>query len=159
MFGIDTFSWTKIFMLIEESWEEILIEWVKSINFFITKEVKVELIHFHGSKINLWNEGAMLPALNVSFQDYLKLGFDSADASLLEYSEKSEYKIITEDGPMLNLNVYKRNNIIQLIDLFRISYTHGFFSKREYFSLIIWFRKNRNITLKKERNLKKNILQ
>jgi hypothetical protein len=149
MIGIDTFSWTKIFSLVDDSWKEIMYEWLNSIDFFITKEVEIELKHFHNTRDPIWERGAVLSNINVKFQYFEKLGFDRADISLLEYSEKPDYIICTEDRPMLLLNVYNKNNIIQLIDLFKMSYINGFFTKKEFIALVKWFREFKNITIKK----------
>ena len=153
MIGIDTYSWTKIFVLIEESWEKILKEWLSAIDFFITREVEVELHHFHGDKEPIWEKGAILSTLKTKYDYFKSLGFDDADISLLEYSEKQDYIICTEDRPMLLLNVYSKNNIIQLVDLLRMSYIKGFFTKREFSALITWFRDQKNITIRKSQKL------
>ena len=145
MIGIDTYSWTKIFLLFNESWSDIFIELLENIQFFITNDVEVELLYFHSEYKHIWNSGAKFPRLNKSFLDYLRLGFDEADCSLLEYSEFPEHTIITEDGPMLDLNVYSRNNIIQLADFLSLLYRDSYLNKKEYLLLIKWLKKNKNM--------------
>lgn len=153
MIGIDTFSWTKIFLLFKESWEDLLSELLSATLFFITHDVEKELLHFHREREPIWRSGAILPKLDRSYSAYVLEGFDEADASLLEYAELSEHIIVTEDAAMLAKNVTSRNNIIQLIDLLRKYYENDLLDPKEYHTLVKWFRERRNITKKKERRL------
>ena len=54
---------------------------------------------------------------------------------------------------MLLLNVHNKNNIIQLVDLLKMSYINGFFTKREFSALITWFHDQKNITIRKSQKL------
>lgn len=153
MIGIDTFSWSKLFALMDDSWEKIIKEWLSVLNFFITREVEIELHHFYSDKEPIWEIGSILSTLNTNYNHFKSLGFDDADISLLEYSEKPDYIICTEDRPMLLLNVYQKNNIIQMIDLLKMSYLSGFFTKKEFNNLNKWFRDQRNITKRKSQKL------
>lgn len=156
MLGIDTFTWTKIFWLMDEGWRDAFEELLAQMPFFITEDMIRELKHFHPTSEKKWSNGNILKRRNITFSDYIRMGFDEADASLLEYSELPEYTIITEDRPMLAQNVYKQNNIIQLVDLIKIYYDQGYFTKKEYRFIITWLRKKRNIGKKKEKQLLKN---
>lgn len=158
MIGIDTYSWTKIFLLFEDSWNEILTELLHNTQFFITKDVEIELEYFHHSYEDVWKSGAIFPRLNKNFSYYIKLGFDEADCSLLEYSELPEHTIITEDGPMLDLNVYNRNNIIQLADFFALFFRDEYLSKNEFKLLTKWLKDNKNIKDKKFKRLVKKTI-
>jgi hypothetical protein len=149
MIGIDTFSWSKLFLLRDEYQTEIIDLCLDSIRFFITHEVEEELIHFHNDKQKIWKSGALLPRLNRSFQNYIQQGFDLADASLLEYSELPDYLIVTEDYPMLSLNISNRNNIIQLGDFFLLMLKLEVIDLKNFRELLKWLRKNRNLTKKK----------
>lgn len=153
MIGIDTFSWTKIFLLFDAEWADLLTELISETRFFITTDVEKELRHFHTENESIWRSGAILPRLNRSFSTYRLNGFDDADASLLEYAELPEYTIVTEDTPMLSENVVKRSNLIQLIDLFRKYYENNLLTSKEYRKLIHWFREKRNITKRKAEKL------
>lgn len=142
-------------MLFEDDWAELLHEFLLAIPFFITTDVEKELKHFHPNSESVWRSGAYFPRRGKTFDLYDRSVFDAADVSLLEYAESSEHMIITEDGPMLAENVTSRNNIMQLVDLFRRYYETEFFTSREYYNLIKWFRGNSNITKKKEKFLLK----
>lgn len=154
MIGIDIYSWTKIFLLFEQSWSEILTDILENVQFFITTDVEIELLHFHPNYKDVWKSGALFPRLNNNFLNYLRLGFDEADCSLLEYSEFPEHTIITEDGPMLDLNVYSRNNIIQLADFISLLYRDDYITKKEYKILVEWLKENKNMTDKKYNRLR-----
>ena len=91
--------------------------------------------------------------LKTKYDYFNSLGFDDADISLQEYSEKQDYIICTEDRSMLLLNVHNKNNIIQLVDLLKMSYINGFFTKREFSALITWFHDQKNITIRKSQKL------
>lgn len=155
MIGIDTLSWSKLYLIREELKKLNIDELLDEIRFFITPDVREELEHFHSDKDRIWENGAILPQLNRSFQGYVKQGFDFADASLLEYSELKDYLIVTEDYPMLALNVSGKNNIIQLADLFTFFYLQNMITTSNYRDTINWLRRNRNITKKKFKRLTK----
>ena len=93
----------------------------------------------------------ILPTLNKYYLIYLKKGFDPADVSLLEYSDK--YLILTEDHPMLLEGITDRRNIIQLADYLGDLYLNDFLTAKEFYHLIRTFRKWRNIKKKKEKQL------
>lgn len=153
MIGIDTFSWTKLFRLMDAGWEDILLELLGRVQAFITPDVEKELQHFHLKKKNLWEKFPNLQRKNRTFDHYIQKNFDEADASLLEYSELEQYTIVTEDGPMLAQNTTNRDNIIQLGDFFRRYYEIGFFTAKELRQLIKWLRKSRNLTKRNEKRL------
>ena len=103
---------------------------------------------------------ALLPDIKGErFHKFISKGFDETDASFLEYCELKGYRIITEDHPTLNEGVTSRNEIIQLIDFFKELYSLEFLSKREFTSLVKIFRKWKNISLKKEKQLQSIIQQ
>jgi hypothetical protein len=48
-FGVDTYSWSKLFLLLKTNWKELIEELIDNSNFFITPEIEKELIHFYPS--------------------------------------------------------------------------------------------------------------
>lgn len=153
MIGIDTFSWTKLFRLMDAGWEDILLELLGRVQAFITSDVEKELQHFHSTKKNIWEKISILQRKNRTFDLYIQQNFDEADASLLEYSELEQYTIVTEDGPMLAQNTTNRDNIIHLGDFFRRYYEIDFFTAKELRQLIKWLQKSRNLTKRNEKRL------
>ena len=87
----------------------------------------------------------------MKIQDYIGLGFDLADATMLEYSEKEGYVIITEDDKMLAEGITEKNNIIQVIDFFTGLYESKFLERKELYHITKYFQKIRNISEKKEK--------
>ncbi len=153
MIGIDTCSWSKIILLINQGWKELIEECLENIQFFITRPVERELLYFYPDYTNLWGKGAILPKLNRNIEYYLNKGFDEADASLLEYAEMSQYQLITEDGGMLAENIVGESRIIQLSDFFQRLEELDLINRTEYYHLIRWMGKNQNITKRKEKFL------
>ena len=160
MIGIDTFSWGKLIRLYKmKKWKEPIEEIIKETDWFITIEGKKEFEHFYKNDIELLDYGTILPVLGTKIPNYEKKGFDSNDASLLEYAAEKDYRIITEDRPMLLEGVTEKKNIVFLIDFFsELTEKYEYFSTRELYQLLKLFRKWRNIkeekatTIRKRRN-------
>jgi uncharacterized protein YaiI (UPF0178 family) len=95
----------------------------------------------------------ILPRIEFDSTKYIKRGFDPADASLIEYHKKEDYLIITEDHPMLDEGIKEDRKIIQLVDYFALLMLEGFLNKREFYHLIKKFRKMKNITNRKEKEI------
>lgn len=149
MIGIDTYVWNKIIRLQNTEWKELVTNILQEGDFFVTHEVKEEFLHFHPNHSHLLRFVTIVPTLNDRLQYYIELGFDSADASLLEYSELKGYQIMTEDHPMLSLGVFSRKDIFQMSDFFGFLYESGFIASKELYKLTKLLRKWRNITRKK----------
>ncbi len=153
MIGIDTFSWSKLLLLRDEGWEDLIHEILRKGTFFITHEVRKELEYRFPYEKKIFEYVTILPTLDIEFQNYLIRGYDSADASLLEYASKKGYRIITEDVLMLMDCVVEKQNVIQLADFFGTLLKQGFISSRELYQLIKKLRKMKNITKRKEKEL------
>lgn len=159
MIGIDTFSWQKILLLRKEKqWQLAMDDLIQQLDCFITVEGKIEFEYRFSEDLNILNHISILPVLkSARYYEYLK-DFDAADASLLEYNEKRDYRIVTEDRPMIAKGVTSKKNIIYLIDLFYEFYKiYAFFSSKEMYQLVDIFRKWKNISKKKAKYLKKNL--
>ena len=150
MIGIDTLSWGKFFDLFSTNWKDLVHEILLSLDIFITIEVRKELIHHYQEQLSFIEKLKVYPILNKTLRDYLLKGFDLADATLLEYSELPDYVIITEDNEMLLEGITDKNNVMQLYDLLLELSKHQLISKKEMHHLTKYFRKNRNITHRKE---------
>jgi hypothetical protein len=157
MIGIDTLSLGKIFYLLETPWKPLIEEIIRKIDIFITSEVKKELLHRYKKFFPYIQQFKIFPTRNISLQSYLDKEFDSADASLLEYSELLGHIIITEDNEMLLEGISDKNNIIQLVDFLFKLHVEKFITKREMYHLIKYLRKTRNITKRKEKKLLKQV--
>ncbi len=154
MIGIDTFSWGKLIKLRNEKWKDIVDEMIEETQFFITNSVKKEFEFRFPTELELLLKVAILPDIkHEKYRKWIIKGFDEADATLLEYSDLKEYRLITEDIPMLNEGITNKKNIIHLIDFFKELYYIDFITKTEFYQLIKTFREWKNITLKKEKLL------
>lgn len=151
MIGIDTFSWGKIIRLHKmKSWTNLIDEAMQSVDWFVTVEGKKEFEHFHSEHITFLEYGTILPVLDERYNHYISKGFDPNDASLLEYVDVLNYRIITEDRPMLLEGVTSKRNIICLIDFFsELAYAHKFLTKKEMYHLTKLFRSWKNISKEK----------
>ncbi|OLS19223.1 MAG: hypothetical protein HeimC3_46540 [Candidatus Heimdallarchaeota archaeon LC_3] len=153
MIGIDTFSWFKLIELFSLDWKNLIYEIISKNPIFITHDVKEELDYRFSDETDLFKFISVFPRLNISFQKYLDKGFDNADASLLEYAEIKDYFVITEDHSMLQEGITSRIDIIQLAEFFSVLLTRDIITKKEYYHLIKFLRKMKNITKKKEKGL------
>lgn len=99
----------------------------------------------------------ILPALDINYQLYDRQGFDKADASLIEYAERREAIVVTEDHPMLALGYLENLDFIQTIDFFHILWRRGTITQNQMNKLLRIFRDLRNITKKKERSIKRDL--
>ena len=123
---------------------------------FITIEGKKEFEHFFPTELDLLDHCTVLPLLNEKLDDFVGKGYDRNDASLLEYNCVRNYRIITEDRPMLLEGVTSKQDIIMLIDFFsELTGKNNYFTSRELYHLIQLFRKWRNIDEKKENAIEK----
>ena len=151
MIGIDTISWGKLIKLrSDKKWEPIINDIIIKIEWFVTIEGKKEFEHFFPHDLDILDQGIILPILNIKLNEFIEKGFDLNDASLLEYNDERNYRIITADRQMLTEGVISKRNIIFLIDFFlELTINYHFFSKRELYHLIKLFRKMGNINIKK----------
>lgn len=153
MIGIDTFSWGKLIFLKNKGWDQLIMEIIKKGSFFTTFEVKFEFEHRFPDYLFLLDYVTLYPKIDIDFGYYLSLGFDPADASLLEYNKKENNIIITEDHLMLDESISSGKNVIQLADYFGALFEEGFIKNREFYHLIRFLKKYKNITNKKEKEL------
>ncbi len=153
MIGIDTFSWSKLLYFRDTGEKDLIIEILKHGNFFITYEVQEELLHRYPNEEDFFRYAAVLPSLGTAYHHYSSLGFDEADISLLEYGEKKDFQIITEDHKMLEEAVTDRNNLIQLGDYFGALYQKGYLTSKELYQFARKLRQMKNITKRKEKEL------
>ncbi|MFV2014075.1 MAG: hypothetical protein ACC656_01480 [Candidatus Heimdallarchaeota archaeon] len=155
--GIDTCTWLKFFKY-ENHFKIILDLLLESFNIFVTHDV-LEECKFHApKKAELFKFVEIKPRLNKSFSHYKSLGFDDADASLLEYADLNSfsnkevaktYTIITEDPEMLSQNILGSNRVIKLIDWILKMYEGELVTKKQVTGLSKLLYSNRNITKRK----------
>ena len=155
MIGVDTYTWKKLLLLYHSEWGSLIDNIIDQINFFVTSEGKIEFEYRFPEEIIILNRIAILPVLKGEiYRYYIEKGFDKTDASLLEYSEVRGYRIITEDHLMLSEAITKNQNIIQLIDFFReLCLVDAYFLRKEIYQIAKLFRKWKNITKKKEKQI------
>ena len=155
MIGIDTYSWGKLIKLKSmTNWDSIIDELLTKLDWFVTVEGKKEFQHFYPDQIQILDKGTILPVLNIRLKNFIEEGFDLNDASLLEYAILRNYRIITEDRPLIGEAIYNKVNIVFLIDFFlELTETNKYFSKREFYHLIKLFKKWKNIKKDKARKL------
>jgi rRNA-processing protein FCF1 len=156
-FGIDTCTWLKIFHL-KAITDQLLEVLLANFQIFITHDVLNECLHFLPNKKAVFEQIEVLPRIGQAFQEYKELGFDDADASLLEYADRNifgnkldtQYIIITEDPEMLQLNIAGTNRIIQFVDIIVLLYSSGYIEKRLSQELVQDLFSKRNITKRKK---------
>jgi hypothetical protein len=153
MIGIDTYSWYKIVHLYSNGWNVLLKEILDISSIFITYEVQKELNYRFPNHQEIFKHVAILPKFEDQFRSFLLKNFDEADASLLSFSHKEGFVIVTEDHPMLNEGITDKKNIIQLADFFTQLFRDGFLERSEFHKLIKLLKKMKNISKKKERIL------
>ena len=151
MIGIDTYSLQKLFLLRQMiEWKHIIEELIEQVDFFITVEGKKEFEYRFPEDLDVLNKITILPILNEHYLEYIKRQFDPTDASLLEYADLRDYRLITEDRLMLAEGITLKKNIVCLIDFFKeLADGYAFFSKKELYHLVKIFRKWKNISKKK----------
>lgn len=152
-FGIDTFSWGKLIFLKNDKFRTLIMEIIEKGNFFMTQEVKTEFEYRFANEIDLLKYITIFPQIEIDFTYYNDLGFDPADASLLEYSKDGDNIIITEDQLMLDESIANKRNIIQLADYFGLLFEAKFLDGREFYHIVKLLRNLRNISKKKEKEL------
>lgn len=152
MIGLDTFSWYKLISLYNGGYKEIMVNFLKSYEIFITHEVKDEFSYRFKNYEFLLKLVSILPTnLNKNNFNYDK--FDIADISLLVYAEKINFIIVTEDHAMLAEGVTSKQNIIQFGDLMGLLYKDNFLDKRSFYKIVNILRKMTNITKIKRKQL------
>ena len=157
MIGIDTFSIQKLLQLRHSGWDSVIDNLLDQGLFFITSEGEKEFRYWFKNDLFILEKFHKFPILNEKLNEYIKIGFDINDASLLEYSDIMNYRIISEDRPMVARAVSAKNYIIFLIDFFYEIYIRDdFFSQREFYHLVKLFRNWRNIKEKKAKKLIEN---
>lgn len=153
-FGVDTYSWSKLILLRQTKWKYIIEEILGFQSLFITLPVLEELKHFFHQHEEEWSRVQILETKQTSVTFYNPETFDEADISLLRYAEEEDFTIITEDRPMLLLNIHTRNNIISLADFFALLYKIEYLTRKEFYQLLKWFEAKKNITKQKTKKLK-----
>lgn len=151
MYGIDTYSVAILLRLQQTTFPELISDIINRKEFMITHEVHKELIFRFSNNIDFYKAVSILPTINQVFSKYLNQGFDSADASLLEYSELQGIIIITEDQPMLHENIIDESiKVIQLVDYFGLKMIEGIITPSELYQIVKVLRKWRIISKYKE---------
>ena len=153
MIGIDTYSWYKLLLLLNEGWKDLIEEVLQSGQFFVTNEVKKEVEFRFKDQSHILRLVTILPLIDIDYDSYSKKGFDEADASLLEYNQRNGYLILTEDQAMIAEGVTENKTIIQLADFFGLLMRDGYVEAKEFYHIVKRLRKMRNITKKKEKEL------
>ena len=152
---MDTYSWTKLLILEKLGWSELIEDILINNSILMTHEVKKELLHWYPTKQNIFDKATLLPAINIDYKKYFEQNFDPADASLIEYNILEQYLVVTEDHPMLALSTLNKRDYIQLADLFYLLNQNAQISNNDLHKLIRKLRQMKNITLRKQKQLKK----
>jgi hypothetical protein len=152
---IDTGTWLKLDALdaLKLFVPKSLYEWSEV---FITHQVDEELRHFKNISIDR-NHTSILPIKNKKvYEDALAVGFDAADSSIISHGEPDDpgTLIISEDRPLLKYTKMYRFYIMQLVDLFQVFANLGHISPNELFQLAMEMQRLRNITRKKQDEIK-----
>ena len=154
--GVDTNTWLKIFR-IEKEFNNILDIAIMKFNIFLTHDVLEECLFHAPDRRDFFKKMTIFPKLSKSFQYYKSLGFDNADASLLEYADENippitdnKYIIITEDPAMLKFNVYGKLRIIKFIDWLNRLHDFQMLTKNQLTILTNFLFRSRNITKRKK---------
>ncbi|HME53543.1 MAG TPA: hypothetical protein VKM55_15060 [Candidatus Lokiarchaeia archaeon] len=152
---IDTGTWLKLDVLSDLTLFEpnSLYDWA---DIFTTHQVDEELRHFNNRSINRSLTG-ILPVKNKKIYDEaVAVGFDLADASIISHGETDnpDVLIISEDRPLLKYAKMYRFYIIQLIDLFQVLAKQEHVSYNELYGLTREMQRLRNITRKKQEEIK-----
>jgi len=155
---IDTYSWAKIDILVDASYID-LNNLYQKFEICTTHDV-LEEIQYREIKSCQIHNLQIYPIKNKRiYEDVIIQQFDKADASLLSFgSRKGDSIIVSEDKPLLELGKSYRIEIIQLIDFFRILTKLNLFTKNQLFKINRELRKLKNISKKKEKEIK-NFLQ
>ena len=157
---IDTGTWLKLDALSDLKLFEpnSLYEWGE---IFTTHQVDEELRHFNNKSINR-SLTSIVPIKNKNIYDEtVAVGFDPADSSIISHGESDnpDVLIISEDRPLLKYTKIYRFYIMQLIDLFQVLAQQGHLSYNELYQLAREMQRLRNITRKKQEEIKNWIKQ
>ena len=155
MFGIDTCSWLKLDLLANSGWDSTVTMLFNELELFTTHEVVEELNRFLSHRKGWLKRITIRTHDQKTFSHFAGDVFDPADASLLSLTQVKDVIIITEDPVMLAENVFLRENVIQLIDLFSLLFQENRISQQDFNRLLSFFRKKRNITKRNASLLKK----
>jgi hypothetical protein len=152
---IDTGTWLKLDALgaLKLFEPRFLYEWSEVI---ITHQVDEELHHFKNKSINR-TRTSILPIKDKEiYDDAIAVGFDPADSSIISHGEPDNVDalIISEDRPLLKYTKMYRFSIMQLIDLFQVLAKQGRISSNELYQLAREMQRLRNITRKKQDEIK-----
>ena len=151
---IDTCSWFKL-----QALEFDHLFSIKTLYDFadvnITHDVLSEL-EYYSCAIWIKERSKIIPVKDKKIYDEAtSLDFDAADASVLSNGSKdTNTLIISEDGPLLEYAQIYNFSAIQLIDFFKILVEGKKQSKNDLYKMNRYFREMKNITLKKEREIK-----
>jgi predicted nuclease of predicted toxin-antitoxin system len=154
-FIFDTYSWTKIFKLSSKGWKQIFIDIIQRNKILITREVIEEIDYRSDSLDEFFSYLHILPKIKYDHEKYKSLGFDLADASLIEYNKQNNFLIVTEDHPMIAYAATDKVNFLQLIDFFVICYKMNQLTKNQLHKLNKELRKLKNTTVKKSNEVSK----
>jgi len=152
---IDTSTWLKLDALgtLKLFNAKNLYEWSEV---FITHQVDEELHHFKNKSIDR-TRTSILPIKNKNiYDDAIAVGFDPADSSIISHGEPDNPNtlLISEDRPLLKYTKMYRFYIMQLIDLFQVFTRGGRISSNELYQLARDMQRLRNITKKKQNEIK-----
>lgn len=151
---LDTYSWTKLLKLEKLGWTKLINNILNNNTILLTHEVKKELQHWYPMRQNMLDRTTLLPIINIDYEEYHKQNFDPADASLIEYNIREQFLVVTEDHPMLALSTVNNLDFIQLADLFYLLNQVNQISNNDFHKLIRILREMKNITLRKQKQLK-----
>ncbi len=152
---LDTYSWTKLLRLEKLGWTKLIEDILVNNSILMTHEVKKELLHWYPRIQDKLDRTTLLPVIDIDYEKYLEQNFDPADASLIEYNTLEQYLVVTEDHPMLALSTVDKRDFIQLADLFYLLNQINQLSNNDLHKLIRMLREMKNITLRKQKQLRR----
>jgi len=156
MIAFDTLSWAKIFRLYEKHGLRVKFE---ESEVLLTHSLHKELVYFYPDRREFFEKFPVLPIIGDVYRELVNLGFDPADASLLEYAIERDIIIITEDRDMLSYGYIKRLKVMQLADFIVYTAISGDSKINDAMKAIRILRRMENITKRKYRRLTKILKQ
>ncbi len=145
MLAVDTCSWFKIKLIEKELGEDLIAFFKKSgLNLFFTYPLHEELAHFFPGLKTFIKNYPLLPQ-GAKFKEFLSLGFDEADSSLLEYAAIQDAIVVSEDPEMRTFAKIRKFKVIPLAQLVFLFFKWKKISPERSNRIINFLREKKNI--------------
>lgn len=154
---LDTCSWIKI-KIISKGLGIDLRDILEEFDICITHELNAELKYYLSDFIDT-KKLKVYPVQKSKTKYYEKLGFDSADASIIVLSNEIDIFTITEDGELLTYLINFDIKAIQLSEFFLTLVNLDYLDKSSVYNLFKFLRERRNIRKKRYGKLKKALTE